>query len=229
MKKFKKWYPAFERATYHPEKRLTHKVKRFLLRRYNLHPKFAFWFVFSCFISLAAISILTYSYQTYENGHIFKPKMSKEKEVEKQKVDNLKIYFKHYMMKNFNLYDRYTDYVADCILKESKLKDLDPILVISIIEVESSFMFNAKSDKNSYGLMQVNYTVWKHKTKELGDLYDPATNIKIGTDILQQYVRDNNGDIKKALDSYLGTQSEDYEGKVLKVMGNHYLLLRKNV
>lgn len=92
--------------------------------------------------------------------------------------------------------------ISNSITKYSKQYELDPIIILAIIEVESSFRYNATSKTKSgsvrdYGLMQINNQVWikdKHKnniiTKGIinipSDLYNIDLNIKSGTFILDK-------------------------------------------
>lgn len=73
------------------------------------------------------------------------------------------------------------------IITFSKQYNLNPTLVASVINVESSYNKHAKSNKNAIGLMQIkldtaNYiaTLNKMETIEENDLFNATTNIKFG-------------------------------------------------
>lgn len=73
------------------------------------------------------------------------------------------------------------------IIKYSKQYNLQPTLVASVINVESSYNTHAKSNKNAIGLMQIkldtaNYIAELNKieTIEETDLFNPEINIKFG-------------------------------------------------
>lgn len=77
----------------------------------------------------------------------------------------------------------YKEYVD----KYSQEFNLDPLLVLSIIKVESKFDKDAKSNKDARGLMQVTPKTGEWGAEKIGiedfdaeQLYDPDTNIRIG-------------------------------------------------
>lgn len=94
----------------------------------------------------------------------------------------------------------------------------DPILILSIIDTESTFFSQAVSTKNAAGLMQIMWPVWKDELAEIGiyeerELFDIATNIKAGNYVLNKYIEET-GSIKKALAKYVGAKGS-YTNTVL--------------
>ena len=94
------------------------------------------------------------------------------------------------------------------INKYSKIYELDPFLVLSVIKQESSFDKDATSKKSAKGLMQISNITgeWASETLELDDfqiddLYDEKTNIMIGTWYLNKLIKQF-GDIDLALAAY---------------------------
>jgi soluble lytic murein transglycosylase len=92
--------------------------------------------------------------------------------------------------------------------KYSEMYDLDPLLVMSVIRVESMFRSEAVSPKNAMGLMQITpgtgkWAAEKLKLKDYSDdkLFDPDTNIRIGCWYLAMLHREF-GDIDVALAAY---------------------------
>lgn len=92
----------------------------------------------------------------------------------------------------------------DYINKYSKEYNLDPFLVASIINVESNYDKNAISSKNARGLMQIGATtgVWASEVLQIKSynsemLFEPETNIRIGSWYLNQLNKefDNNLDL----------------------------------
>lgn len=76
---------------------------------------------------------------------------------------------------------------SEYITKYSKMYNLDPILVASVIKTESNFKTDAKSRKNAYGLMQITPDTarWAAEKMKLENfsldmLLNPETNIKMG-------------------------------------------------
>ena len=97
----------------------------------------------------------------------------------------------------------YRVHLLKFIYTEATRHELQPELVLALIEVESSFDRYAVSVTGARGLMQV-MPFWK---KEIGHprdhLFDPATNIRYGCQILRHYL-DQTGDLTRALHYYNG-------------------------
>lgn len=97
---------------------------------------------------------------------------------------------------------------------------LDPLLVLAVIAVESSFDPNAQSLAGARGLMQVIPKYHEDKLEEHGGsgaLLDPTVNILVGARILEQYIR-HAGSIEAGLQRYNGARldgSGRYAQKVL--------------
>lgn len=83
-------------------------------------------------------------------------------------------------------------------------------LLASVMAVESSYNPEATSHKGARGLMQVMPATAKEVGSRYGievndeNLYDPETNVKIGTAYLNQLIKEFKGDIKLALAGYNG-------------------------
>lgn len=77
--------------------------------------------------------------------------------------------------------------------------DLDVGLVVSVMEVESSFKWKAVSKKNAHGLMQVKPKWWKNATPH--DMTTKTGNVYAGAYILAYY-RDRLGSIDEAVKAY---------------------------
>lgn len=92
-------------------------------------------------------------------------------------------------------------------IKEYSYKNgIDPFLVAALINVESNYNKDAISSKNARGLMQIGPQTGLWAMEELGIenytedlLFDPATNIKIGT----WYLTKLNTEFKGKLDNIL--------------------------
>lgn len=114
-------------------------------------------------------------------------------------------------------YVRYAFQVADEL-------SLDPLLLLAVMSVESSFNPQARSGKGAKGLMQVLARVHTEKFAPYGGVdkaYDPLVNIRVGARILRDYiVRD--GSVQAALKSYVGAAllPHDY-GYGRKVLREH--------
>ena len=97
---------------------------------------------------------------------------------------------------------------------------VDPLLILAVIAVESSFNPAAESMAGAKGLMQVMAKFHMDKVALHGDervLFEADANIRIGTQILREYLR-SSGEIVTALQMYagaLGDPSYMYARKVL--------------
>lgn len=107
--------------------------------------------------------------------------------------------------------DKEIESMASLILEECKKYNLDPHYILSIIEVESSFVPLVKSDKGAIGLMQVvpstslyvarilNMDVSEEEIEKM--LYNPFFNLKIGINYYA-LLRKNFGNRKLATLAY---------------------------
>jgi hypothetical protein len=100
--------------------------------------------------------------------------------------------------------------------------ELDPLLLLAVMAVESSFNPRARSAKGAKGLMQVLARVHSDKFEPYGGVekaYDPLVNIRVGARILRDYIA-RDGSVRAALKSYVGAAllSHDfgYGRKVLR-------------
>jgi soluble lytic murein transglycosylase len=99
--------------------------------------------------------------------------------------------------------------LAEVILEESKKHNLDPMLILALIETESSFRKWARSRKGARGLMQIRPFVGRALAKELNlpwkgnaTLYDPYTNVQLGTYYFSKLLNNFSKDVDVALTAY---------------------------
>lgn len=95
------------------------------------------------------------------------------------------------------------------IVEYSKEYNLDPYLVASIINVESKYDKDALSQKDARGLMQISPSTGKWASEVLGIenysediLFDPETNIRIGTWYLSTLFKEFNNNLDSVLAAY---------------------------
>lgn len=99
---------------------------------------------------------------------------------------------------------------------------VDPLLIIAVISVESSFNPIAESVAGAKGLMQIIPKYHGEKLAGFGGpdaVFDPATNIQVGARILKEYMG-LTGNLGSALQMYAGALSDtedQYTNKVLSV------------
>jgi soluble lytic murein transglycosylase-like protein len=97
--------------------------------------------------------------------------------------------------------------------------DLDPLLVLAVINVESNFDHYAISSAGARGLMQV-MPFWKDEIGERSDsLFHIQTNLEYGCAILKLYLQKEKNDLTKALARYNGSRGQSwYPMRVYKKM-----------
>jgi transglycosylase-like protein with SLT domain len=101
--------------------------------------------------------------------------------------------------------DRARAHVAGAVLAEAKLTGVDPLLVIALIDVESSFDPDAVSEAGAIGLMQLRQATLRSEAERSGlpsvDPFDPVTNVRAGVRYLRRLI-DAFGDVDLALMAY---------------------------
>lgn len=92
---------------------------------------------------------------------------------------------------------------------------VDPILILSVVSVESRFDYKANSG-GAIGLMQIIPAYHKDKTSP-PELFDPKKNIQVGTQILKEYSDSSRSTVETLL-RYNGSlgAAPSYALKVLK-------------
>jgi soluble lytic murein transglycosylase len=98
--------------------------------------------------------------------------------------------------------------VAATIVREARGRDLEPWLVMAVIEVESNFDAFAASPVGALGLMQILPTTGEALARRAGiswrggrTLFDPVVNVRLGVAYLQQ-LRARFGQLETALAAY---------------------------
>ena len=107
---------------------------------------------------------------------------------------------------------------AKWIYASGEKHNVDPVLILSVMSVESNFIASAKSPTGPIGLLQVAYTWHKNKTSRAG-LFDPKNNIDVGTRILAEY---KGATDTKTLSKYYGGSAEKSNKYALKVISYKY-------
>lgn len=110
---------------------------------------------------------------------------------------------------------------------EAQRANIEPILMLSVIGVESRYKQFARSKMGAVGLVQVIPTYHRNKInglkKENLDIWSVEGNIKIGVAIMKEYIALANGDIQRALQMYNGSTRDtklSYSKKVFNHMDN---------
>lgn len=114
--------------------------------------------------------------------------------------------------------------ILKSVWTESRKAGLSPLLVMSVVETESACQPFAVSSHGAYGLMQINYRVWKDV---LGinsrRLFDIDYNVRLGITILKRYLDRARGDLYRALNLYNNGYHYQNLGYAPKVLDSVYL------
>ena len=106
---------------------------------------------------------------------------------------------------------------------QARKHGFDPYLVMAIIFVESRFNRRAVSRAGAYGLMQVNYPVWKDELNiDRSKLTQVDYNIELGLTILKGYLRETKGDLIKALILYNNGYKYSNTGYSEKIIASNF-------
>ena len=125
------------------------------------------------------------------------------------------------------------DELQSFIFGRCERHNIDPAIVIAMIDVESKFKSDAVGDRGAaYGLMQVQPRWHTERIDRLGvdDLLDPYQNVEVGVDYLGELVAKGRG-IEWALMAYNGGYSyansyvsrgevSDYAREVMEIAAN---------
>lgn len=99
-------------------------------------------------------------------------------------------------------------------------RNLDPLLIVAVIGVESGFNPFAQSHMGAQGLMQIipRYHQDKLPKAPSGSTFlDPVTNVNIGAQILQESIR-RQGGLIEGLQHYAGASEDPDQGYATKVL-----------
>jgi soluble lytic murein transglycosylase-like protein len=105
------------------------------------------------------------------------------------------------------------EYVSNTILVAKEV-NIDPVLLLAVISVESNFNPNTKSHAGAEGLMQVMTSVHKDKYDLYGgatEAVKPEVNIRVGAYILK-YLIATAGSLRNGLKYYVGAANAEHDG-----------------
>ena len=114
-----------------------------------------------------------------------------------------------FAMRHTALAERERTRVARVIVEEARTHDLEPDLVMAVIEVESAGYHLAESHVGALGLMQLLPSTGRELAEKLGiewkgphTLFDPVINVRLGTAYLRELADRYDGDVNTALAAY---------------------------
>ena len=106
-------------------------------------------------------------------------------------------------------------YVDLAWAEAAKRKSLNPELIIAIIHKESEFRPKVQSRYGAQGLMQVVPRWHREKLQPSESLFDPEVNIRVGADVLEEYLAQAGGNMDNALRKYSGN-ARNYASAIKK-------------
>lgn len=107
-----------------------------------------------------------------------------------------------------------TERVVRAAYKEGEQRELSPLLILAIVEKESSFRHEVVNSYGAMGLMQVVPRYHREKLTEgqgTEQLLNPETNIRVGSQILSEYLGAKKGNLQAALKKYSGNAREYFQ------------------
>jgi soluble lytic murein transglycosylase-like protein len=120
-----------------------------------------------------------------------------------------------------------TDMLVSAAYLTAKEIKIDPLLILSVMAIESRFNPFAESPVGAQGLMQVMSKVHRDKFEDHGGLkaaLDPVANIRVGSQILKDYVT-RGGSVEAGLKLYVGAGAlETDDGYGAKVLAEYQRL-----
>lgn len=119
--------------------------------------------------------------------------------------------------------------LAKLILDECNNYEIDPFIVLAVIQTESNFTPKAVSSRGAIGLMQVMPTTGEYVAKDRGisytginSLYDPFVNVKLGIHYLS-FLEDKFDTMENALAAYNYGPSKFAKSKTLSTNPPKYV------
>ncbi len=116
-----------------------------------------------------------------------------------------------WLAKKYRVASDATDMLVGAAYTTAREIKLDPLLILSVMAIESGFNPFAESPVGAQGLMQVMSKVHHEKFRQLGGLkaaLNPVANIKVGSLILKDYVT-RGGSVEAGLKLYVGAAAFD--------------------
>ena len=115
--------------------------------------------------------------------------------------------------------------IAKIIAKEA-IKSEIGIILLALVQRESSFNPFARSKAGAMGLGQIMPSEWVDELGKAGivqtkrDLYDPVVNMRATAYIFKKYYKQSGENIVKALYKYVGKKDKKYVNDILQNVGD---------
>lgn len=165
---------------------------------------------------LSIVLVLLASYIVYLNVKLreVQPNVIQTRLVIQVKENNILHIIANIIVKESSLsYDVAKQY-AEYIYEASSKYKIDPLLIMSVMSVESNFNHLASSG-GALGLLQIVH-FWHKEKSSKKELLDPRTNIMVGAKIMKEYYSKTKDDFSMLLRYNASDNKESYAHKVLK-------------
>jgi len=133
----------------------------------------------------------------------------------------------NWLAKRYRVATDATDMLVSAAYTTAREIKIDPLLILSVIAIESGFNPFAESPVGAQGLMQVMSKVHHDKFQELGGIkaaLNPVANIRVGALILKDYVT-RGGSVEAGLKLYVGAGALDSDaGYGARVLAEYHRL-----
>lgn len=157
------------------------------------------------------------------------PNIVKAKEIENQQKQNVIQYIHNKYRINYNDAEK----IVEQAYIHGNKHNIEPSLIIGIIEHESAFKKNIVSKANAVGLMQI---VPKYHRQRIANITNKnnqtiqhiETNIELGTNILKDYIN-RYSNIGRALQAYNGSHNSNRYSRVVFRKQNNIENIMKNL
>lgn len=127
---------------------------------------------------------------------------------------------REYLARKFRVARDVTGALIHVVYQEAEAKQLDPLLVLGVIAIESRYNPFAESSVGAQGLMQVMTRVHLEKFAPISSneyiALNPIANIKVGTQILHDCIK-RRGSVEAGLSCYVGATGPNDGGYAEKV------------
>lgn len=130
------------------------------------------------------------------------------------------------------LSDGFATMVVEETFNQAIQNRVDPFVMLAVMSVESSFDYTARSGAGAIGLTQVIPHWHMDKMPNPAHVFDPKNNIRVGTEVLAEYLRWYKGDVQKALLQYNGSlhiPASPYSQKVLATKAQLLMFLESRL
>ncbi len=119
-----------------------------------------------------------------------------------------------YLARRYRVADGAVRMLVSTAFQIGREKNLDPLLILSVVAIESSLNPFAESAMGAQGLMQVMTRVHAQRFEPHGGeiaALDPIANMKVGASILHELIS-RGGSVERGLQLYVGAGNMDNDG-----------------